>query len=208
MGVERHDRHGPARDFLVYALANPLTTEVRYVGLSSIGLARPRQHSAPSQCISRTKPHTACSRWVTSLVLRGYRPEIRVLERCADRDALAASEVRWIAALREHGCRLLNLTAGGDGAAAVTEEVRRRKSDSQKGRVFSAHHRARISAAKKGKRFTDEHCAAIRAAKSLGMSDETRAKIAAAGRLRRASAETRERMAAAQRARRAAEASS
>lgn len=34
--------------FLIYGLTDPITDELRYIGRSSSGLNRPRQHLAPS----------------------------------------------------------------------------------------------------------------------------------------------------------------
>lgn len=56
-----------------------------------------------------------CRNWVKSLVDRGLKPEIVVLEECSAPQDLIESEVWHIAYWRSIGANLTNLTDGGDG---------------------------------------------------------------------------------------------
>ena len=99
-------------DYLVYGLLDPRTNEIRYVGLSTTGLKRPREHGKPSQM----KMQLPRSCWVRSLRAAGYDYFIIILQRCDSFEALCEAEKDWIAVGRSAlGDRLLNLTDGGEG---------------------------------------------------------------------------------------------
>src|ERR1700690_2202204 len=100
---------------LIYALTDPRSGDIRYVGRSSSGLTRPQQHLAPAGLAADTG-HKA--NWIRELVRLGFKPGIVVLEHLADdctEDALIAAEIRWIANYKPQG-RLTNMTDGGEGA--------------------------------------------------------------------------------------------
>lgn len=113
-----HSEHG----FLVYALVDPRDGEIRYVGKCRGYLnSRVRGHLREAR---ETDTRTYKLAWLRQLLDLGLEPEGRVLERCIDADALAETERRWIADLRERGVRLTNLTDGGEGMANPSEETR------------------------------------------------------------------------------------
>ncbi len=129
----------------MYALLDPRDGRVRYVGLSSSGLTRPRQH-ATSRAHARKYP---VSLWAKKLRRAGVDYSVVVLERAEEYGQLQEQERFWIRVLRDAGCRLLNLTDGGEGTLG------RRRSPEQRER----HSRFMIA------RFQDPlaleaHCAA------------------------------------------------
>ena len=157
--------------YLVYGLIDPRTGELRYVGKSCSGLARPRRHSSPYHFEHYGR--LPVTKWAKTLVDQGTKPEIEVLESFADADSLAVAEIFWIAYFRGIGCRLLNLTDGGDGTAGhafspdhrrrLSEAVRRRYQDpkerqkhSQPGREVSDKTRRKIASSNGGRPFRDE----------------------------------------------------
>ena len=93
--------------FLIYGLIDPTTHLIRYVGLSSSGLRRPREHRRPS-C-----PNSHCRHWVRQLQNVGLDYDIAVLEVVSNQGELPAAERWWIAYGRACGWPLTNLTAGG-----------------------------------------------------------------------------------------------
>ena len=99
--------------FLVYALVDPGTFRVRYIGKSCSGLKQPRRHFSPKS--RRESNHKA--RWVNSLSERGLAPKIAVLEKAEDAADLNFIERFWIAQGHGLGWPLTNLTPGGDGGA-------------------------------------------------------------------------------------------
>lgn len=92
--------------FLIYGLIDPRDGQLRYVGKSATGMGRPKSlHSA------------YCLAWERQLRARGLKPDIEVLEEHESAEALPEAERYFIAYFRFIGCRLTNLTAGGDGGA-------------------------------------------------------------------------------------------
>jgi hypothetical protein len=154
--------------FLIYALHDPRSGELRYIGKSSNGLQRPRSHVYPNE--NRQRSHRA--HWIKALLAEGLRPEIVVLEEYENGDGLAEMEQLAIAHYRSMGFRLTNQTAGGEGAPGMihSAETRAKMSASKKGKPApprSAEHIAKIAAwnrSRIGKRLSDETRANMRAA--------------------------------------------
>ncbi len=108
--------------YLIYGLIDPRTRMIRYVGRSSSGLTRPRQHGNPSHKNQRT--HVA--NWIRGLEALELEFEITVLQAVDRQDQLNEAEIWWIAFGRASGWPLTNLTIGGDGLVGlvVTEQHR------------------------------------------------------------------------------------
>jgi DNA-binding MarR family transcriptional regulator len=53
--------------------------------------------------------------WIKSLLAIGLAPEIQVLEEAISKDDLCEMEREWIVEAKRLGCRLTNLTDGGEG---------------------------------------------------------------------------------------------
>lgn len=199
----------------VYALCEPETGEIRYIGYSRDAHHRLRKHL-------RDRANNYRCKWIRELVSRGLSPRLKVL--CIVQGQLEAKriEVELIAAYRRRGARLTNLTNGGDGFSGLvfspehrakiglassnrSPETLAKISAASKNRVVSAETREkikrlhtgkvrppatgkRISAALKGRKLTPEHCARISAAK-MNPSAETRVKLSAARKGKRHSPE-------------------
>jgi hypothetical protein len=134
---------------LIYALVDPRTEEIRYIGKSSRGMVRPRQHSQAARLTDGT--HKA--NWIKGLVSAGMMFRVSVLEELSEVASLDAAERRWIARGRSLGWPLTNATDGGDGTLGLkfTEEHRRKIAMARLGKQHSPETRARMSTAKKGK---------------------------------------------------------
>ncbi len=141
--------------FLIYALADPETKEVRYIGRSSSGLKRPKSHwQDPALRVRRDY----CHNWVRSILSMGMTPEVLVLHDwdITDNTALNEAEIAFIAHFRSRGARLTNLTAGGEGASGCVRsaEMRARLSRVRTGVKRGPHsveHKAALSAVHKGR---------------------------------------------------------
>lgn len=167
----------------IYALLDPRTNEVRYIGWTRNPQARLHKHVSDS-----AKRITHCHNWVTQLLAAGYRPLMQIIEE-TDFASYAERERFWIAFYRDSGARLTNHSDGGDGMPGHhhTEYTKRRMSEYAKsigrrplrtpevmerirqkmiGRKDSFEVRIRKSAGRKGMRFSEQHRAHLRQAKN------------------------------------------
>lgn len=153
-----------ARHYMVYGLVDPETKQLRYVGRSVNGFYRARA------------PHGHwCENWRQSLIARGLKPEIIVIEKLdiPSIDLLNEREQFWIAHYRAQGAPLTNITDGGDGRRAPLSEEHKAKllaanlgakrapevgekiAASKRGKPRDAATRAKISASLRGKAWSE-----------------------------------------------------
>lgn len=131
---------------LIYALRDPRDGSVRYIGKSSFGIERCKQHGAPA---AMRKDRTHKGAWIRSLHRLGLSYVTDILMVLPDGDGLNDAEMRWIAEARELGWPLTNHTDGGGGLS---------------GRKHSAEARAKMSVARKGYRPSEATRAKLREA--------------------------------------------
>lgn len=166
----------PESNFIVYGLVDPRTGDLRYVGKSSIGMKRPREHQIA--CGRKAKTHNA--KWLRELWADGERvPMVLVLEECDSDAQVLAREIVLIALFREAGFNLTNITDGGDGVSGhkMSPETRARMSA-----LWTPERRAKQSAALKARYEDPEARARTGAAVSKAKSTpEGRARASAAG---------------------------
>ena len=115
----------------IYALLDPRTNEVRYVGKAK----DPKLRYASHKCV-RGYSHRA--NWIRSLQRCGYDPEMVMLEESED---WAESESFWIDYLMSLGARLTNLSKGGESGPvgwSPTPEQRNKMSAKAKERIAEA----------------------------------------------------------------------
>lgn len=139
-----------ASNYIVYALTCPSCGCPRYVGQSSIGIRRFRQHLKGMN--SSDDSHYK-KRWVQSLLNKGLRPGFVVLLELPDHLALDAAEIYWIAEMKRRGCPLTNLTDGGCGRRGHkdTPETIEKRRLKQIGRPVPQERRDRIAASLRGR---------------------------------------------------------
>lgn len=193
----------------IYALIDPFSNEIRYIGKASCVSKRYNQHI---NFALRGECRYAVTRWVRELIDSGVKPDIFVLEETNDNDWVE-SEKFWIKYCRDRGCDLVNSNEGGQAGAKpgtglgrkFTDEHRRRMSEARKkqspptlGMKFSKETCAKISAVHKGKKVenpwwqgkkhSDEAKEKMRIiAKNRKFSEETRRKMSEANNRRYAS---------------------
>ena len=111
----------------IYALKEPDTGKIRYVGKSNNPKKRLEAH------LGRSK-HTGCHRevWISSLKNRGLKPTIEILDE-VPKDCWQQWESAWIQFYLEQGCDLTNATLGGEGrdctGRVISEETRKKISN-------------------------------------------------------------------------------
>jgi hypothetical protein len=143
--------------FSIYALKDPRTDEIRYVGKTSVSLTK-----RFSRHLSEHKKTHKCH-WVQSLREQGIKPTLVLLEECETETEANDAERTWIAVLPRFGVSLTNITEGGEGYSGPHSEEHERNrytalmktfSDPDyvsphKGVPLSDEHRAKVSEAKK-----------------------------------------------------------
>lgn len=156
----------------IYALCEPGTRTVRYIGQTKSLKRRLTQHLKQS-----SKEKTRLGYWLRSL---SGLPILVVLHVVAENESWQEEERRYISCARAIGMTLVNLTDGGEGTPGPkSREHRAALSAARKGVPWSPAHRAtkmgvpksplcraNISAAKKGVPLSPKHCAALRAARN------------------------------------------
>lgn len=194
----------------IYALRDPVTLEIRYVGKTTRSLAvRLRHHLKPKALSVCTHKNS----WIRKLLREGHRPLIELLE-TVDNQQENQAEIAWIARLRASGSDLTNGTNGGDGGRtrsgfkltreqdralreglvrarqegripphAHSQESKELMSRNALGRPKSEEHKAALSKAHLGKQLTTEHKEALSAAlKGRVMTPEHKQRISEAKR--------------------------
>lgn len=157
------------RATFIYALCEPDTKTIRYIGKTNCLDRRLKSHWRDSR---KRKNHLGY--WLSSLAAS---PALLILREVPESE-WEEWERRYIRSARALGFDLVNGTAGGEGVTAgkilSAEHVEKIRAHVT-GRIFSTEHRARISASLTGRIFSTEHRAKIRASR-LGSkaSEETR----------------------------------
>lgn len=176
--------------YLIYALIDPRTEQVRYVGQSSCGMKRPRMHSFAS--VLHKDGHTAKACWIRSLQQLGLEYRIAILDMLPEPAGLDELEQYWIARGRASGWPLLNHRAGGETGRGhyPSEETRRKIGEASARNWRDPVYRQRVLAACRGVKRSAETRARMseaqrgntKGSKTKGrvVSPETRAKIRAA----------------------------
>lgn len=151
---------------VIYELIDPITKEPRYVGMTERKLSI--RYSEHIQDIKKRNDYT--QRWIRSLVTKGLKPEVNILEECGNSIELEMAEIRWIEYYRSIGIPLTNTTGGGKGYYKPSPELRERKSELSSGSSNPMY----------GRKHSEETKEKIRE-KALGrkQTKETRNKISA-----------------------------
>lgn len=170
---------------IIYGLVDPLMRMIRYIGLSSVGMRRPKMHL-------KGQGTTHCARWIRKLKAAGHHCEIVVLDVAQSADGLPKLEQWWIAFGRACGWPLTNMTDGGDGAINPLPETRAKISSHMKERMGSPAARTKASLIAKTTVWApDRREQTIQLLREAHSSAETRALLAENARRQFASPEVR-----------------
>jgi hypothetical protein len=154
-----------AAKFIVYALTDPRSGEVRYIGKSCSGLKRPMHGTYSAHCAS----------WIKSLLMQGMKYGIMVLGEFSNGVRLGDYE-RWaIAYARGLGWRLTNQTDGGGGLFNPSKDVRERLRTSHLGQKRSVETIDKWRTSIRGRKHSEEtkkRMSEVRRAAYESMSNE------------------------------------
>lgn len=106
--------------FLIYALVDPRTMQLRYIGSTQYPERRETEHRNDA----RSNPEKVT--WIRELQAAGLQPIMRRLEVCQGGIAAYEREMAWIEACNEVGMDLLNVvttTSKGEGRARLPRWV-------------------------------------------------------------------------------------
>ena len=168
--------------YKVYALCEPGTEEVRYVGITKQTLkARLNSHVGEARREIGTSHR---ERWVRKLLAQGLKPAVMLLEETNDPER----EGYWITTCREIGFQLVNGLALCEGLNEHDEEARRKIAEASRRMWADPEKKAeigrKITEANTGRKLSPEQCQKIGDSKrgkkyNLGRkwSDETRRKF-------------------------------
>lgn len=129
----------------IYALLEPETKEVRYIGKS----VNPKKRFDNHLNIKR-KQHCSC--WIQSLKIKELKPIFSIIEE-TDKENWIKREQYWIAFYKNLGAKLTNHTIGGEGQCGIIQsaESNLKRSISLKGRKLGSYSEERKKAISKGK---------------------------------------------------------
>lgn len=169
-----------AREWHIYTLCDPVTEQVRYVGWSFLPKRRLVGHLWRARS-GRERSHKA--NWLRSLEESGLAPLLRIVESGTSERGWATAEPAWIRHYTNIGCRLTNLTLGGEGVVGLkySAESRAKMSAAKRGRKLSPEHIKKLGDATRGRKRPPHVREAIsRAQRGKTLSAETKAKLSVA----------------------------
>lgn len=94
----------------IYALKDPITNEIRYIGKTVSSLDRRLRGHVCNRVMSG---RSYLGNWIKSLYNKNLKPVISLIEECED-NIWEEREKYWIRTMRQDGVRLVNFTQGGE----------------------------------------------------------------------------------------------
>jgi group I intron endonuclease len=140
--------------YTIYKLIDPITNEIRYVGLTFNTL----KQRLKSHCSEKSKSHK--SNWIQKLRSIGVKPIIESIEiDILSYNEVCEREIYWIDKLKSEGNPLTNMATGGNKNKKMSDETRKKMSDSAKRRKYKlvlSDETKKILSEKAKKRFKKE----------------------------------------------------
>ena len=141
--------------YTIYKLIDPETNETRYIGLTFNDL----KQRLRSHCSEKSKSHK--SNWVQLLGSKGLKPIIESIEEdISSYDDVCEREVYYIEKYKSEGHRLTNMASGGNKNKKMSDETRKKMSESAKNRNFKlvlSDETKKILSEKAIERFKDDN---------------------------------------------------
>jgi hypothetical protein len=133
----------------IYSLIDPETNEIRYIGKSNNPKNRLVDHIRKSKYSNVYK-----NRWISKLKEKNLSPIMNIIESVCN-DMWSEREKYWIKYYKDMGCKLTNLTDGGDGGN-FGNDVNKKISEKLKGRKFTPETLKLMSESAKKRIISDE----------------------------------------------------
>jgi group I intron endonuclease len=116
-------------NYTIYKLIDPISNEIRYVGLTFNDL----KQRLKSHLSEKSNSHK--SNWIKKLKSIGLKPIIESIENnISSYDEVCEREIYWIERFKQEGHPLTNMASGGNKNKKMSEETKRRMSESGKNR--------------------------------------------------------------------------
>lgn len=155
--------------YYLYTLKDPITLDIRYVGFTKRPKTRIWEHIRDAK--KGVKTHK--SKWISKLLNESLIPILEIVIEKENRDDIVIEEINLIRNLKNKNTPLTNHTDGGDGQKGnklkdghpiiywnkgkkMSDESKRKLSESRKGIKFTETHRQNLSKSKIGKNRTEE----------------------------------------------------
>jgi hypothetical protein len=133
----------------IYILKDPITLDIKYVGKSDNPFLRLTEHIRKSKYKKTYK-----NNWINGLLDIGLKPLIEIIEKVPVSE-WSNCEKKWIHYYKNSGCKLTNLTDGGDGGN-FGDFVNKLISQKLKGRIFSEKTIKLMSESAKKRKISDK----------------------------------------------------
>lgn len=120
----------------IYGILNEETNELRYIGKTKDVEKRFKEHLSLAKSTKRKK--SAIHKWIMYLFNKNINVNYVVIDEVENNQELNDLEIFYIDYYKFLGCRLLNLTGGGEGGLGCkyTEEQKLQNSKRQGGKYF------------------------------------------------------------------------
>ena len=120
----------------IYGILNEKTEELRYIGKSKDVDKRFKEHLSLAKSTKRKK--SAVHKWIMSLLNKDINVDYVIIDEAEKEQELNNLEIFYINYYKFLGCRLLNLTDGGEGSLGckLSEAQKIENSKRQGGKYF------------------------------------------------------------------------
>ena len=178
---------------LIYALSDPANGNIRYVGKTCYSLKKRLTEHLRDKTVSYK------TNWIKSLVRKGVKPHIEILEDLGNPsdEEWAIAEKFWIKYLRFLGCDLTNIAEGGEGGSSPSAETIAKRVQKLRGQKRTPEALANMSAAQKKRHEANRESGFVRipsAASRAKLSESLKRAYASGVRKQEWSAESRAKM--------------
>lgn len=98
--------------YFIYSLTDPITNKIRYIGKTNDPEDRYKRHL--QKCyLEKYDKNTYKSRWIKSLLAKNEKPVMNIIQEC-NYSNVNEMEIYWIFKMKADGCKLTNLSIGGE----------------------------------------------------------------------------------------------